>query len=74
MLTSGELKVAYYLCLGLKNKDIADRLSLCIKTVKNHLSSIYRKLKVRNRTEAVLMMMTWDERMLNFGDYYLKCK
>ena len=37
---------------GLSNLDIADRLYVTEQTVKFHLSNIYRKLGVANRTEA----------------------
>ncbi len=39
---------------GLANKQIADALSLSEKTVKNHVTSIFRTLGVINRTQAVL--------------------
>jgi two-component system response regulator DegU len=40
---------------GLKNKEIAARLFLSEKTVKNHISSIFDKLQVNDRTEAALL-------------------
>lgn len=63
-LTSAELRVAYYLCLGLTNQEIADRLHIREKTVKNHLTLIFRKLQVYNRTKAAILMLRWDERTL----------
>jgi DNA-binding NarL/FixJ family response regulator len=42
------------LALGLSNKVIAQRLKISSGTVKNQTHSIYQKLNVRNRTEAVL--------------------
>ncbi|MBA2567170.1 MAG: response regulator transcription factor, partial [Thermoleophilaceae bacterium] len=38
---------------GATNREIAERLFLSIYTVKEHTSGLYRKLKVRNRAEAV---------------------
>jgi len=39
---------------GQSNKEIASRLECSVKTVKNHLNSIFQKLGVSNRTEAVV--------------------
>ena len=41
------------LARGMSNKDIATRMSLSEQTVKFHLTNIYRKLGVKNRTGAV---------------------
>ena len=53
-LTEREHNVLYYLSLGLKNKDIADKLSISVHTVKAHLESIYEKLEVSNRVQATI--------------------
>ena len=37
----------------MSNQEIGDQLSVTVGTIKGHLVSIYRKLKVRNRTGAV---------------------
>jgi DNA-binding NarL/FixJ family response regulator len=54
-LTRREMEVLELLGQGLKNKDIAARLFLSEKTVKNHISSIFDKLQVNDRTEAALL-------------------
>jgi DNA-binding NarL/FixJ family response regulator len=48
-----ELDVLQALSRGLSNQQIAAELFLAEQTVKFHLSNIFRKLEVRNRTEAV---------------------
>jgi DNA-binding NarL/FixJ family response regulator len=52
-LTDRELEVLELLTQGLPNKVIAARLNRTEQTVKFHLTSIYRKLEVTNRTGAV---------------------
>ena len=48
-----EYEVLRLLQLGLTNREIAAQLKISTGTVRNHTSSIYEKLDVRNRTEAV---------------------
>ena len=54
-LTRREMEVLELLGKGLRNKDIAARLYLSEKTVKNHISNIFMKLHVNGRTEAALL-------------------
>jgi DNA-binding NarL/FixJ family response regulator len=42
---------------GMTNQQIAGRLSVTVHAVKFHLASIYRKLEVHNRTEAVVAFL-----------------
>ena len=42
---------------GMTNRQIAGRLSVTVHAVKFHLASIYRKLEVHNRTEAVVAFL-----------------
>jgi DNA-binding NarL/FixJ family response regulator len=51
-ITESELKVLKALAQGLSNKQIAKELFVTEQTVKFHLTNIYRKLQVSNRTEA----------------------
>ena len=53
-LTATEIKVMALLGKGKSNKEIAAELNCSVKTVKNHLNSIFQKLSVSNRTEAVV--------------------
>ncbi len=56
-LTKRESEVLEQVVRGMSNKSIAARLFLGEETIKTHLSSIYRKLEVRDRTQAVAVAM-----------------
>ncbi len=53
-LTEREREVLALVAQGRGNQEIADRLFLSLKTVRNHLSGIYGKLQVADRTQAAL--------------------
>ncbi len=53
-LTPRERSVLEALAAGASTSQIADRLGLSDKTVRNHLSNIFTKLSVTDRTQAVL--------------------
>ena len=53
-LTKRERDVLEYLVKGYSNKEVAAALFISEKTVKNHLTSIFRKLDVKDRTQAVI--------------------
>ncbi|MGB9904248.1 MAG: response regulator [Desulfotomaculales bacterium] len=55
-LTPREYEVLRYLAQGLTNKEISTRTHLAIDTVKTHLRSIYRKLGVKNRSQAITFL------------------
>lgn len=52
-LSEREHEVLAQLAQGLLYKEIADKLSISVGTVKQHIHRIYEKLHVQNRTEAV---------------------
>lgn len=54
ILTKRELEVLKLLAEGLYNKEIAYKLSISEKTVKNHVSSIFKKIGVFDRTQAAV--------------------
>lgn len=56
-LTLRELEVLTLVAKGANNQSIADKLFVKEVTVKTHLNSIFKKLKVTNRTQAVLLAM-----------------
>lgn len=53
-LTARELEILRLLAEGLRPQEIASRLFVSIKTVKNHLTSIYAKLGVQTGAQAVV--------------------
>lgn len=54
-LTPREVELLRLMASGLRNHQIAQRLVISDKTVGNHISSIFAKLQVEDRVEAVLM-------------------
>ncbi len=60
ILTAKEKEVLQMAAKGVSNKQIADELFVKEVTVKTHLNSIFKKLKVANRTQAVLLVMQTD--------------
>jgi DNA-binding NarL/FixJ family response regulator len=53
-LTPREIEILTLLALGLANKQIAHRIKISDKTVRNHISNIYQKVRVADRSQAVL--------------------
>jgi two-component system response regulator DegU len=54
LLSRREREVLEAIATGLSTKEVARQLFISVKTVKNHLASIYEKLDARDRTQAVL--------------------
>ena len=52
-LTSREVEILRLLTEHLTNPEIADRLGLTTKTIRNHVSNIFSKLQVASRAEAI---------------------
>jgi DNA-binding CsgD family transcriptional regulator len=52
-ISERELQVLGQLAAGHSNEDIAERLFVSTSTVKTHLASLYRKLDVSSRTQAI---------------------
>ncbi len=53
-LTSREAEIVRLVTTGLRNAEIAERLSITEATVKTHLNNVFEKLKVRDRTELAV--------------------
>ena len=54
MLTRRELEVLIFVATGMFNKEIAEKMSISERTVKNHISSIFKKIDVADRTQAAV--------------------
>ena len=52
-LTPRELEVLRIIATGARNREIAEQLSLSVRTVRFHTENLYQKLRVQNRTQAV---------------------
>jgi two-component system, NarL family, response regulator len=50
-LTPRESEIVRYVCSGMKNIEVAERLAITESTVKTHLNNIFQKLGVRDRLE-----------------------
>lgn len=53
-LTRRELEVLKLVAHGMYNKEIAQQLQISERTVKNHVSSIFKKIEVMDRTQAAV--------------------
>ncbi len=56
-LTPREMEILKYIGMGLLNKQIAAELGISEQTIKNHVTSILRKLNANARTEAVVLAL-----------------
>jgi len=56
-LSQREKEILKTMALGLKNKDIADKLYISENTVKTHISNIFKKFGVNTRAQAILFSM-----------------
>jgi two-component system, NarL family, nitrate/nitrite response regulator NarL len=59
-LTPREEQILALVAEGYSNKEVARSLSLQEKSIKHVMTRVLRKLEVRNRTEAALMMREWQ--------------
>jgi DNA-binding NarL/FixJ family response regulator len=64
-LTAREKEILKYLVQGLTNKEIAATTYLATDTIKTHLRNIYRKLGVKNRSQAISATLKLSGRRAN---------
>ncbi len=65
-LTDREKEVLQCLVDGLSNKEIAERLYISDKTVKIHVSKIFKKLQVKSRSQVVIYAV--QNKLVNFSE------
>ena len=56
-MTEREKHVLRLICDGLTNSEMATRLDVSTETVKSELKRIFRKIEVRNRTQAAVLLV-----------------
>jgi DNA-binding NarL/FixJ family response regulator len=65
-LTKREVQIVRLVSQGLANKVIAEELGVREGTVKIHLHSIYRKLRISSRTELILRVLSDSRKLAKF--------
>ena len=65
LLTERERGVALAVARGATNKEVARQLDITERTVKAHLSAIFRKLSVRDRLQLMLKLSSASERVIS---------
>jgi DNA-binding NarL/FixJ family response regulator len=58
-LTTQQLKVLKLLAVGKSSHEIAAQLEVAEPTVRTHLTEIYHRLNVKNRTQAMVLYLNW---------------
>lgn len=62
-LTNRELEICKYIIKGASNEEIAQEAAIKMTTVKYHVSNIFKKLNVKNRTEILALYISFKENM-----------
>jgi DNA-binding NarL/FixJ family response regulator len=60
LLSPRERRILALIADGLTNREIGERLGITEKTVKNHVTGLLAKLRLRHRTEAALFAVRRD--------------
>lgn len=58
-LSKREAEVAELVSKGLSNKEVADKLFVTEKTIKFHLTNIYRKMNITSRTQLIVWSLPY---------------
>lgn len=53
-ISEAEAAVVYWVCMGLPTKDVAEKIFRSEKTVKFHLSNIYKRMQFKSRFQMIL--------------------
>lgn len=61
-LSAREDEIAKLIVTGLRNEEIAKQLGVSVKTIEKHISSVFRKLSVRSRSQLVARVAEKKER------------
>ncbi|MEW5921134.1 MAG: response regulator transcription factor [Bacillota bacterium] len=72
VLTPREQEILYHITRGLTNKEISTATNLAVDTVKTHLRNIFRKLGVKNRTQAISRAIKMSQNMPRFYNNWEK--
>jgi NarL family two-component system response regulator LiaR len=59
LLSERETEVLRLVAMGMSNKEVAEELFLSQRTVKAHLTSVFNKLNVASRSEAIVKGLQW---------------
>jgi DNA-binding NarL/FixJ family response regulator len=60
-LSQRELEVAQAVASGLSNKEVGSVLGISVRTVENHLRSIFAKLKIKSRFRLAARLREIDQ-------------
>ena len=64
-LTQREIEIAELICKGYRNEQLSQKFGISIGTVKNYISSIYSKLEVSRRQEAIDLITGLNNQLSN---------
>jgi DNA-binding CsgD family transcriptional regulator len=58
-LTNRETEISYLTSIGLTNREIGNQLFVTEKTVKFHLTNVYKKLNVKSRAQLIVSCLSF---------------